>query len=88
MNKEKKYINLKQACECEKKPLRFVDLVVEASNDGEFVCADICGLLQAKGLRVLRVEVEKDFKIYISSERTRNNNNIVFKNSSLNHSHS
>ena len=26
----------------------------KASNNGEFVCADICGLLQAKGLRVLK----------------------------------
>ena len=36
----------------------------KASRIGEFVCADICGLLQANGLRVLNVEVEKDFKIY------------------------
>ena len=36
----------------------------KASKIGGFVCADICELLQANGLRVLSVEVEKDFKIY------------------------
>ena len=57
-------MNLKQACNV-KKAFKICWFGGEkASKIGEFVCADICGLLQAKGLRVLSVEVEKDFKIY------------------------